>query len=248
MNIQYYKRYSYNLDRDMEFKVYGSGGKPVIVIPCQCGRFYEFEDMKMLDVYAPYIEQGKIQVFTVDTVDGEALAGFGDERKRLERHESWINYIVNEAVALFSEINGTGAKFAVTGQSLGALHAVTLFFRFPDVFDAVMGLSGVYSNERYFGSYHDDLTYANSPEQFIANMPDDHPYLEKYRRGKIILCVGQGAWEDETLPSTRRFGDILARKNIGAFVDVWGYDVKHDWDWWFVQTAYFLPKLIENDF
>lgn len=58
MNISYYKRYSPSLGRDMEFKVYGSGGKPVIAIPCQGGRFYEFEDMRMLDVYAPYIEGG----------------------------------------------------------------------------------------------------------------------------------------------------------------------------------------------
>ncbi|MDE7306260.1 MAG: esterase, partial [Clostridia bacterium] len=84
------------------------------------------------------------------------------------------------------------------------------------------------------------------PQQFVAKMPDDHPYIEKYASGKIILCVGQGAWEEETLASTRRFGDILSRKNIGALVDVWGTDVKHDWDWWFVQSNYFLPKLLEN--
>ena len=82
MNIQYYKKYSFNLNRDMEFKVYGSGGKPLIVIPCQCGRFYEFEDMKMLDVYAPFIEQGKIQVFTIDTIDGETFTATGGERGR----------------------------------------------------------------------------------------------------------------------------------------------------------------------
>lgn len=233
----------------MEFKVYGHGGKPLLVIPCQSGRFYEFEDMKMLDMYAPYIESGRIQVFTIDSIDGETLAAWGDPRSRIERHESWIRYIVEEAVPFFSELNtaanGWEMKFAVTGLSLGALHAATLFFRFPDVFDAVMGLSGIYSNEYYFGNYHDDLTYANSPEQFLANMPADHPYLDKYRDGKIILCVGQGAWEIETLASTRNMGEILARKGVGAFVDVWGYDVKHDWDWWFVQARYFLPKLLD---
>ncbi len=249
MKIEYYKRYSYNLNRDMEFKVYGHCGKPVLIIPCQSGRFYEFEDMKMIDVYAPYIESGRIQVFTIDSIDGETLAAWGDARGRIERHESWIRYIVGEAVPFFSEMNaaanGWEMKFAVTGLSLGALHAATLFFRFPDVFDALMGLSGLYSNEYYFGGYHDDLTYANSPEQFVANMPPDHPYLDKYRSGRIILCVGQGAWENETLASTRYFGDVLARKGVPAFVDVWGGDVRHDWDWWYVQAAYFLPKLFD---
>ncbi len=249
MNIEYHKFYSNHLNRDMEFKVYGSSGKPFLCIPCQSGRFYEFEDMHMLDVYAPYIESGDIQVFTIDSLDSETLACGGDPRARIERHESWIKYIVEEAIPVFSQINGSsaeGVKFAVTGLSLGALHAATLYFRFPDIFDAVMGLSGIYSNEYYFGGYHDDLTYMNSPQQFIKGMSGDHPYIEKYRSGRMIFCVGQGAWETETLDSTKYFSEVLAEKNIGAWVDIWGYDVKHDWDWWYVQAAYFLPKLLEG--
>ena len=246
MVIEYHKFYSKNLGRDMEFKVYGNGGKPVLCVPCQSGRFYEFEDMHMLDVYAPYIESGSIQVFTIDTIDSQTLVASGDPRARIELHESWIKYIVEEAIPAFKKINGNSdIKFAVTGLSLGALHAATLYFRFPDIFDAVMCFSGLYSNEFYFGDYHDDLTYINSPQQFIKGMPDDHPYLDKYRSGRMIICVGQGAWERETLESTKYFGSVLAEKDIGAFVDIWGSDVNHDWDWWYVQAAYFLPKLIE---
>lgn len=250
MEIKYFKEYSYRLGRDMEYKVYGSRGKPLIVIPCQSGRFYEFEDMKMLDIYAPYIEEGRIQVFAVDSIDGETLADFacGDLRARVQRHESWIRYIVEEAVPRFSAVNtaanGWEMRFAVAGLSLGALHAATLFFRYPDVFDAVLCLSGIYSNEYYFGDYHDELTYGNSPQQFLLNMPQDHPYLEKYRRGKIILCVGQGAWENETLESTRYMDAVLRQKNIPARVEYWGADVCHDWNWWYVQAAYFLPALL----
>ena len=248
MNIEYHKYYSHNLGRDMEFKVYGHGGKPVVCVPCQGGRFYEFEDMHMLDIYAPYIEDGIIQVFSIDTIDNETLASFGDPRRRIERHESWIKYIVEEAIPKFAEINGCwdrGEKFAVTGLSLGALHAATLYFRYPDIFDATMCLSGLYSNEFYFGDYHDDLTYINSPQQFIKGMAWDHPYLDKYRSGRMIFCVGQGAWETETLESTRYFGEVLAEKGIGAWVDIWGHDVKHDWDWWYIQASYFLPKLLD---
>ncbi len=251
MNIGYHKRYSRLLGRDMEFKIYGSCGKPVLVIPCQSGRFYEFEDMKMLDVYAPYIESGAIQVFTVDSIDGETLAAHGDPRARILRHESWINYIMTEALPEFSEINtranGWEIKFAVTGLSLGALHAATLYFRYPDVFDALMGLSGIYSDEFYFGGYHDELTYANSPEQFLANIPADHPYIGKYNAGRIILCVGQGAWETETLESTRHMAEIFREKGVRARVEIWGGDVAHDWNWWYVQAARFLPELIKYD-
>lgn len=245
MRIEYYREYSHNLGRDMEFKVYGHAGKPLIAVPCQCGRFYEFEDMKMLSVYAPYIEEGKIQVFAIDSIDSETLAAWWDDpRRRIERHEAWIRYIVDEALPRFGQINGNFMKFAVTGLSLGALHAATLFFRYPDKFDRLMCLSGAYTNEYFFGDYHDDLTYANSPQQFVKNMPYDHPYVQKYREGRIIMCVGQGAWEIETLESTRAFAAVLAEKNVGAWVDFWGHDVCHDWNWWYTQAAYFLPKLL----
>ena len=39
MEVRYFKGYSYNLNREMEFKVYVHRGKPVLFIPCQAGRF-----------------------------------------------------------------------------------------------------------------------------------------------------------------------------------------------------------------
>ena len=46
MNIKYYKEYSHHLNRDMEFKVYGHSGQPILVFPCQDGRFYEYRKHK----------------------------------------------------------------------------------------------------------------------------------------------------------------------------------------------------------
>ncbi|MCD8294841.1 MAG: esterase [Clostridia bacterium] len=245
MQIEYHKEYSNCLGRDMEFKVYGHAGTPCLVIPCQGGKFYEFEDMGMLGIYAPYIESGRIRVFTIDSLDYETYAcPAGDPAERIQKHENWMNYIVQEAVPRFREISCSNEKFIVTGLSLGAMHAATLFFRYPDIFGRAMCLSGAYTNEYFFGSFHNDLTYENSPQQFLSNMPLDHPYLEKYRAGKFIMCVGQGAWEIETLESTRAMADILARLNIGARIEFWGKDVRHDWDWWYKQAAYFLPDLL----
>ena len=39
MQIRYYKEYSNYLDRDMEFKVFGHTGRPILIFPCQSGRF-----------------------------------------------------------------------------------------------------------------------------------------------------------------------------------------------------------------
>ena len=58
-----------------------------------------------------------------------------------------------------------------------------------------------------------------------------------------MLCVGQGAWEDEMIADTRDLQAILASKEIPAWIDFWGHDVAHDWPWWRRQMPYFLGHL-----
>ena len=62
MEVRYYKQYSPALERDMECKVYGHAGRPVLFIPCQDGRFFDFENFHMTDVWAPWIDSGKVMV------------------------------------------------------------------------------------------------------------------------------------------------------------------------------------------
>ena len=64
---------------------------------------------------------------------------------------------------------------------------------------------------------------------------------------RIIVCVGQGRWEDELLESTRHLDEILCSKHVPAWFDYWGYDVDHDWCWWRRQLAYFMQKVLENE-
>ena len=60
MKVEYFNLWSNNLNQQMEFKVYGDGGKPVIVFPSQGGRFYEYEDFGMVGSCQPFIADGKI--------------------------------------------------------------------------------------------------------------------------------------------------------------------------------------------
>ena len=109
MNVEYHKRYSPSLNRDMEFKVYGHSGHPCIYFPCQNGRFYDFENFKMVDVWAKYIDQGRVQVFTVDTIDGETWSAKDrNPHDRIARHEQWYHYVVDELVPEIFDKNAQG--------------------------------------------------------------------------------------------------------------------------------------------
>lgn len=252
MEVQYFKDYSPALNRDMECKVYGHAGRPVLFIPSQNNRFYEFESHHMTDAWSPWIESGQVMVFSIDTIDQETWSDkYGDPRRRILRHEQWIRYITDEMVpfmrSMVNERNGwTGYPWVIAfGCSLGAAHAANLYFRRPDLFDGLLALSGLYTAEYGFDSYMDDLVYENSPVHYLANMPKDHPYIELYNRKKAVICVGQGPWE---IPgSTRALHSILLDKGIHAWVDYWGYDCSHDWPWWYKQVAYFVPYLLESD-
>lgn len=76
MNIEYHKYWSNFLNQDMEFKIYGHAGKPVLVFPAQGGRFFEFEDFKMIEPVQWFIDQGLFQFYTVDSVDNQSWANW----------------------------------------------------------------------------------------------------------------------------------------------------------------------------
>lgn len=247
MEIRYNKHYSNYLHKDMEYKVYGTCGKPFLIIPTQGGKFYEFEDRGLLAYYGPYIESGKIQIFCIDSIDYETVANFNwNDYDRIRYHEAWMNYIVNEAIPEFGSINGSMMRFGVHGLSLGALHALNLVLRFPDVFDMSICLSGMYNMYYFFPNSTDEVVYLNSPIHYLRNMPQDHPFLEKYKRDDIIICCGQGAWENETKETTKELEQLLRNLSIPAWVDFWGTDVVHDWCSWYRQLEYFLPILFMN--
>ena len=239
----YFKEYSHALGREMEFEVYGFGGKPCIVFPCQNGRFFDFENYRMTDTWAPWIESGQVTVFAIDTLDIETWSAGGDAYHRVRRHEQWMRYIVDEMVPFIESVAGRRDIIAF-GCSLGATHAVNLYFRFPDQFTGLLALSGIYSADFGFGGYMDEVVYRNSPVHYLHDMPLGHPYIKKYNRNQGIICVGQGDWE---VPETTRMLDTVFRsKGIDVWVDYWGHDVAHDWPWWYKQVEYFVPKLLET--
>jgi esterase/lipase superfamily enzyme len=85
--------------------------------------------------------------------------------------------------------------------------------------------------------------YFNNPMDYVAHLGGDH--LEWLRtRVSLLLVCGQGQWEDTTgsLEGTRRFASLLASKGIRHELDLWGYDVAHDWPSWHAQLAHHLPR------
>jgi len=238
--------YSRSLEREMHVMVYGEGGMPLLAFPTQDSMCHNYEDFGMVDQISDFLSSGSVQLFVVDTVDTESWsARDGDKAQRAARQEQYYHYIVDEVVPLIHDRSDETP--AVTGLSMGANHALITFLRRPELFRGVVALSGVYDTDSFFGGWMDPTLYDNAPECFLPNMPADHPYIQLYNRRRIILCCGQGAWEEDGVRTLRNLERIFCDKGIRAWCDFWGHDVNHDWPWWFKQMRYFLPFLFLAD-
>lgn len=114
--------------------------------------------------------------------------------------------------------------------SLGATHAVNLYLRRPDIFCGCLALSGIYTAHYGFGDYMDELVYMNSPVDYMKNFPEITPICSCSAARKRICC-GQGGWEQPD--TTWLLKRIFEAKHIPIWVDLWGHDVNHDWNWWY---------------
>jgi esterase/lipase superfamily enzyme len=78
---------------------------------------------------------------------------------------------------------------------------------------------------------------------YMTNQHGDHLSWVRDNAYVVLVC-GQGQWEDTTgsLDSTRAFQKVLADKGIPHEMDLWGYDVPHDWPSWRSQFAYQLQR------
>lgn len=252
MHIYYHKRESHHLGRPMEHKRYGYSGRPVVVFPTSRGRFYQYEDSGAVSALSDFIEDGRIQIFTLDGIDGETFFGDSpDLQARIDRHDAYFRYVKEEAFPdLTREARigngGQDLKPIVTGCSMGAYHAANFAFHYPELTAGVIALSGVYSTRDFFGPALDGGIFYHSPLDYLKGLQDER-ILGELRRNRMIFCVGQGAWEDRMIGETRQLEAVLRDKDIPAWVDYWGTDVSHDWPWWHKQLRYFMERWLEDD-
>ena len=216
-------------------------------LPAERGSAVDFESHGMVDAVADLIDSGRAKLYCVDSFDGESWARYDlplEERAR--RHALYEDWILGQVVPYIqADCGGAPVEIATTGVSLGAYHAVNFALKHANEFPLAIGLSGNYdpSTWRAWGD-RGDATYFNSPVDYVPNLGGDH--LDWLRsRVSILLVVGQGAWETHptgALPSSQRLAALLAERGIPCELDLWGFDVTHDWPWWRRELAHNLPR------
>lgn len=227
MKRDYRKWHSAALERDMEMLVFGEAGTPVIVYPTSMGRFYQWEDFGMIEHMRGRIEEGWLQLWCVDSVDGESLyAKTKSWQERAARQLAYERYVHDEVVPAIRGENPIGHLIAM-GASFGALHAVTFATRWPGIVRKAIGLSGAYDLSRWLDGHGEGDAYFANPMAFLPNLTDE-AQLRVLRSTEFVIATGR---DDRHVEDSRRIAGILQEKGVPASLHLWdGW--AHDWPYW----------------
>lgn len=233
--------YSPNLHKEMPIAVYGHYGAALLLIPTAAADYLEYERFELINSLTPFVEGGKVKIFSINSINMESwMNDQMNPRDKSIRHQHFNDYVFNEVVPFIKTNTSEQTRIICCGASFGALHSMNLFLKRPDLFNGVIGLSGVYDLTEYSKGYFDDDVYFNSPQHYIPNLTDHH-ILQQIRRGSpIYIFSGSGAHEDPN--ASRSFASLLYNKGINYELDIWGSEWPHDWQTW--RTA--LPNCLAN--
>jgi len=128
--------WSPNLGKDMEIVAYGHYGPALLMFPSAAADFLEYERFHLIEAIRPFIEAGKIKVYSINSINSESwLNDHMHGREKVVRHQHYNQYVVDEVVPfIYRDCDGE-VPIVTSGVSLGAFHAANTFFRRPDVFD-----------------------------------------------------------------------------------------------------------------
>ncbi len=224
---------------------YGHYGRPGLVFPSEKGRAWDFANNGMVGAVADLIEAGRVKLYCVDSYDGGSWAARDlPMEERARRHGGYESWIVDQVVPHVAGDAGGVTEIITLGASMGAYHALNFALKRADLFPLALCFSGNYDPTAWYAwGERGDATYFNNPIDYVANLHGDHLDWLRSRLSLLLVC-GQGQWEDTTgaLESTKRMAGLLADKGIRHELDLWGYDVPHDWPSWRRQLAHHLPR------
>lgn len=225
----------------MELLIFGHAGAKVLVFPTRGGRFFEYEQMRMVERLQHKIDSGQMQFYCVDSIDIESYYCFwAHPHGRIQRHLCYEEYILQEVLPLMNQRNQHPCTIS-HGCSLGAFHAANIVFRHPHLFQKLCAFSGRYDltlqvecfNNLLDGFYNDDV-YFNTPTHYLPNLHCPEK-LAQLRDTDIVLTIGD---EDPFLGNNLHLSQILYEKGVNHQLHQWQGRAHRGYYWRKMVTVY----------
>ncbi len=222
--------HSERLGREVTVARWGTYGVPFLIFPTAGGDAEEIERFLVVDTLAPYLEAGRLKIYSCDSIAGRAmLAGEGTPADRMRLMDRFLAFIGEELVpAIRTDCQSDDIGIMVGGSSIGAFNALAAICRFPEDFTHALCMSGTYDLERFLKAPITRDFWISSPVHYLSEL--EGPRLEALRKRFILLASGEGRAED--IGESWRVAHLLGSKGIPNRVDSWGKEWHHDWPTW----------------
>ncbi|MBS1913924.1 MAG: esterase family protein [Bacteroidetes bacterium] len=233
--------YSPNLNKEMEIAIYGHSGFALLMFPSAAADYLEYERFYLIDSIKPMIEEGRIRVFSINSINSESwLNDTISPRQKAVRHQQFNAYVAEEVVPYMNNATGGRTLTITSGVSLGAFHAANTVFRRPDLFDGTIAMSGIYDLKSYSKGYYDEDVYFNSPMDYLPNLHDETVLGLLKSKSDIHFLSGEGSYEAPG--ATWAIANVLGAKGIPNNVEIWGPEWGHDWPTWRAMLPDYLNR------
>ena len=178
--------------------------------------------------------------------------------KRLpEYHDFLVNKHI-DGVILHENVNSFKMKISQIFEEYYIGHQNRAYELFKEAFEyyetdmnlpvkTVLPKESLYRARKNTG----DMDYKNEEMFHIKYNYRSKVKTQRYSfPGLPCLYLGASAyvcWLELNRPPMEQFqvAEICHEKGINIWVDVWGSDCAHDWDWWYKQVEYHVPHLID---
>lgn len=233
--------YSSRLGCESTLARWGHMGQPVLMFPTAGGDAEEIERFLMIKALEPLLAEGRIKVYSCDSVGGRAwFDKDASPEHRMYMQHQYHQYIKHEVVpAIRKDCNSEDIGVWAVGSSIGAFHAVAVTCRFPDMFHRALAMSGTFGIMKWCERQDPtDYFFVSSPLHFVPTLAGRH--LDVLRTRHIHIASGEGKWED--IGESFRLAKVLGDKGVPNWVDSWGPDWDHDWVTWRAKLPKYLAE------
>jgi esterase/lipase superfamily enzyme len=234
--------YSDRLKQEIGVVRWGETGTPVLLFPTAGGDAEEIERFLVIDCLADLLQQGRIKLYSCDSVAGRTwVEGEGSDRHRARVQDQFHQFVRYELVpGIRNDCKSPDIGIIAAGASIGAFNALGVLCRFPDVFTKALCLSGTYNLTRFLknGDMPQEFYYS-SPLHFLPGL--EGPALDALRTRFVMFASGQGRAED--IGESWRMAEVLGRKGVPNHVAAWGEEWPHDWPTWRRMLPLYLGEM-----
>src|ERR1700709_972674 len=107
-----------SLQKEMPIAMYGHYGFALLLVPTAAADYLEYERFQLIDALAPYINSGKIKVFSINSINNESWLNNNmlGEHKAI-RQNQFNNYVFDEVVPFIRNNSSWDTPIITCGAS-----------------------------------------------------------------------------------------------------------------------------------